>query len=115
MQRDQTIGEEMPHLDHEDIKKLTELCRIECTEEEKANLLKDLKSILAYVDQLQEIDTENVQPCNHVLADVANVMREDKVGETLPRDVFLRNAPAHTGGMIRVPPVIIRKNNERED
>lgn len=105
----------MPHLDQEEIKKLTELCRIECTEEEKKNLLKDLESILAYVDQLQEIDTEHTLPCNHVLADVANVMREDNVGETMPREVFLKNAPAHTGGLIRVPPVIAKKNNEREE
>jgi aspartyl-tRNA(Asn)/glutamyl-tRNA(Gln) amidotransferase subunit C len=33
-------------------------------------------------------------------------MREDKVGETLPRELFLANAPSHVGGLIRVPPVI---------
>lgn len=104
----------MSHLDQEQIKKLTELSRIECTEEEKQHLLKDLESILAYVDQLQEIDTENTPPCNHVLADVVNVMREDIVGETMPRETFLKNAPAHTGGMVRVPPVITKKNSEEE-
>lgn len=96
----------MSHLNEESIKKLTQLCRIDCTEEEQQAILKDLEKILDYVDQLQEIDTENVKPCNHVLAEIHNVMRDDIVGETLPRDVFLSNCPDHTGGMVRVPPVI---------
>lgn len=96
----------MSHLNEESIKKLSELCRIHCSEEEQQALLKDLESILTYVDQLREVDTENVTPCNHVLADISNVMREDKTGETLSREVFLKNSPEHTGGMIRVPPVI---------
>lgn len=96
----------MSHLNEESIKKLTQLCRIDCTDEEQEALLKDLESILEYVDQLQEVDTENVKPCNHVLEEIHNVMREDIVGETLPREIFLDNAPDHTNGMIRVPPVI---------
>ena len=96
----------MANLDKETIKYLSELCRIECTDEEQASLLEDLGSILGYIDQLNEIDTENVPPCNHVLADMANVMREDVVGETLPRETFLENAPSQVGGLIRVPPVI---------
>lgn len=96
----------MADLDKETIKKLTQLCRIDCTEEEQEALLKDLKQILGYIEQLQQIDTDNVPPCNHVLEGMANVMREDEVGEVLDRETFLANAPSHIGGMIRVPPVI---------
>lgn len=96
----------MSELDKESLKKLTKLCRIQCTEEETDRLLHDLQKILDYVDQLQEIDTENIAPLNHVLSDVTNVMREDSVGETLSREVFLENAPDQIGGLIRVPPVI---------
>ena len=96
----------MAHLDKNMIQYLTQLSRIECTEEEQTALLKDLENILQYIDLLDEVDTENVAPCNHVLEEVTNVMREDEVGETLPRKVFLENAPAQIGGMIRVPPVI---------
>lgn len=95
----------MAELDKDSIKVLTKLCRIECTEEEQENLLKDLKSILKYVELLQEIDTTHVPPCNHVIEGMVNVTREDKVGESLPREVFLANAPAHVGGLIKVPPV----------
>ncbi len=96
----------MAKLDKETILKLTRLCRIDCTAEEQEALLKDLKLILDYFEQLEEIDTENVPPCNHVLENMANVMREDEVGEVLDREAFLANAPSHIGGMVRVPPVM---------
>jgi aspartyl-tRNA(Asn)/glutamyl-tRNA(Gln) amidotransferase subunit C len=85
---------------------LKQLSRIDCTEAEEEALLTDLSKILSYFEQLEELNTEGVPPCNNVLEDIANVMRDDEVGAVLPRAVFLANAPAHTGGMIRVPPVL---------
>lgn len=96
----------MPQLDKQTIRNLVQLSRIDCTEEEQESLLKDLKNILAYIEQLNEVNTDNVPPCNHVIKDVANMTREDQVGETLSREAFLSNAPSHVGGLIRVPPVI---------
>ena len=91
---------------NEEIEKLSKLCRIACTAEEKEKLRRNLSKILGYVDQLKQIDTEGVPPCNNVLEELSSVMREDKIEESLPREVFLANAPAHVGGMVRVPPVI---------
>ena len=96
----------MSNLNKETIKTLTRLCRIDCTEEEQEALLHDLKKILDYIEQLQQINTDNVPPCNHVLEDIHNVMREDVVESVLDREEFLANAPAHIGGMIRVPPIL---------
>jgi aspartyl-tRNA(Asn)/glutamyl-tRNA(Gln) amidotransferase subunit C len=96
----------MVKLDKAQIKYLTQLCRIECTEEEQNSLLKDLGEILNYMEQLNDIDTSSVPPCHHVLEDVVNVLREDIVGDTMPREVFLSNAPLQIGGMIRVPTII---------
>lgn len=96
----------MGALDQETIKQLTRLCRIDCSDEEQKALLEDLKKILNYIEQLQQIDTANVPPCNHILEGMANVMREDEVGELLPREAFLANTASHIGGMVRVPPVI---------
>lgn len=93
-------------LNKETVKKLTQLCRIDCTEEEKDLLLMNLEKILNYIDQLDEIDTSDVLPLDHVLEDVVNVMREDEVGPLLKRETFLENAPSHVAGMIRVPQVI---------
>lgn len=96
----------MAQLDEATIKNLVLLSRIDCSPEEQQALLKDLQGIFTFFDQLDEVDTSDVTPCNHVLEDMHNVLREDVIGETLPREVFLANAPSHTGGMIRVPPVL---------
>ena len=93
-------------LTEEEIDKLSRLCRIACSAEEKIKLRKNLSKILGYVDQLQQIDTKDAPPCNSVLEELHSIMREDEPGEGLPREVYLANAPAHVGGMIRVPPVI---------
>lgn len=96
----------MARLTKETIKNLIKLSRIECTEAEQDALLSDLEKILGLFEQLEEIDTEAVSPCNQVIEGIANVMREDVVGSMMPREVFLSNAPSQIGGMIRVPPVI---------
>lgn len=100
----------MTHLDKNTIRSLSKLSRIRCTEEEEEAILKDLKKILSYIDQLNEIDTENVAPCNHVIPEMVNVFRPDEVGEIMPRSTFLDNAPSQIGGLIRTPPVI-KSNN----
>jgi aspartyl-tRNA(Asn)/glutamyl-tRNA(Gln) amidotransferase subunit C len=96
----------MAILTKESIKNLIKLSRIDCTEEEQDALLLDLEKILGLFNQLDEVDTENVSPCNQVIEGMANVMREDTVGNVMPREVFLSNAPSQIGGMIRVPPVM---------
>src|SRR5580692_8983836 len=93
-------------MDETEINKLIKLSRIECTEEEKKSLQSHLSNILKHVAELNEVDTGGVEPCYRVLETLKNVMREDLVGETLPRELFLANAPAHVGGLIRVPPII---------
>lgn len=103
-------GISMAQFDEQEMNKLTHLCRIACTEEEKKALQDHLAKILLYVEQLNEVATEGVEPCCRVLETLTNVMREDTVSETLPREIFLANAPAHVGGMVRVPPVIKSSN-----
>lgn len=95
-------------MDKKTIQELSALCRIKCTEEEEARFLKDLEGILAYFELLKEVDTEGVKPLNNILENIVsqNVFREDEVKPSLPREKFLQNAPSHTGGMIRVPPVM---------
>jgi len=96
----------MSKLTKEAIQNLVKLSRIECSEEEQDSLLEDLKKILVLFEQLEEINTDDVPPCNQVLEGMANVMREDIVVNIMPREDFLLNAPSQIGGMIRVPPVI---------
>ncbi len=96
----------MTLLNDEDFNKLTHLCRIECSELERKKFQESISRILTYVEQLKEVDTTGVDPCFTVLETMQNVMRADKVDDLLDRDELLSNAPAHVGGMVKVPPVI---------
>lgn len=97
----------MANFDIQAFEHLKKLCRIECSDEEAEELLQDLKKVLGYVDQLNELDTEGVATCRYVLRGMLqNKMREDEVKDLLSRDKFLANAPDQIGGMIRTPPVL---------
>ena len=82
---------------------LSELSRIGLKESEKEKILGDLKTILAYFEDLKNVETENVEPTYTIFADLETPQRDDLVGETLPRDQFLKNAPSSLGGMITIP------------
>lgn len=90
-----------------EIVKLMHLCRIECTEEEKAKLRYNLSRILLYVAQLEHIDTAGIPPCSHVHSETLPSWREDKAFEDdlLSPDLFFANAPSHTARMIKIPPI----------
>lgn len=89
------------------LENLQKLSRIQLRPEEKQPFFESLSQILQAIEQLQEINTENVPPCNYVLQRMQEtVMREDVPGKTLSREDFLSNAPDQISGMIRVPPVI---------
>jgi aspartyl-tRNA(Asn)/glutamyl-tRNA(Gln) amidotransferase subunit C len=100
----------MAALNEEEFARLTRLCRIETTEEEKKKFLHGLRKVLSYIDLLQELDTSGVATCNHVIENSVKAMRDDDIGECLPREEFLANAPSHIGGMIKVPPVMKPSN-----
>ncbi len=91
--------------DRETLRKMAHLARLELKEEDETHMLNDLNRILTWVEKLSEIDTSNVEPLTHVTEDM-NVMRDDVVSETLPREKALQNAPKHDGKHFRVPKVI---------
>lgn len=69
---------------------------------EKASLQKDLESIIGYMDKLSAIDTDGVEPMEHVLG-LSNVMRGDVPEPSLDRDVLLGCAPKSEDGFYDVP------------
>ena len=82
------------------------LARLEFTQEEVEAFTHQLNNILQYVDQLKELDTQDVEPTFHALAQT-NVMREDEVKPSLPQDEALANAPDRDErGFFRVPRII---------
>jgi aspartyl-tRNA(Asn)/glutamyl-tRNA(Gln) amidotransferase subunit C len=78
---------------HIDVGYVASLARLEIDPEKKVKLQKDMEEILAYIEQLEELDVSGIEPTAHA-ALLTNVVREDVAGESFPRDVMLANAPA---------------------
>ena len=96
----------MPYLTQEEIANLSSLSHIKCTEEEIEKITKELTQIIEYAQSLQEVDTSQVEPCNHVVNSTLNNQRNDTTTPCLPTNTFLNNAPSHIDNMIKVPPII---------
>lgn len=88
-----------------DVQYVANLARLELTDEELENLTKQLDGILTYMNKLNELDTEGIEPLSHVLP-LKNVYREDKVAPSLPVEEALKNAPGREGRFFKVPKVI---------
>jgi len=87
-----------------EVSKVALLARLTLSDEEIKLLTRQLDAILEYVGQLDELDTQAVEPMAHV-ADVSNVLREDEVGVSLSPETALANAPKRERGLFVVPPV----------
>lgn len=81
------------------------LARLSFDEERKKVFTDQLNTILAYMEKLERLNTDDVEPLSHVI-DLTNVFREDGKGPSLTRDEALGNAPDRTEKFFRVPRVI---------
>ena len=106
-----------------DVSYVADLANLELNEEERQRMVRDLNSILDYIDLLNALDTSSVQPMAQVSeryavdqseqrrVGFAYAMREDiKEGlrKSLPHDVALQNTPESDGTFFKVPKVIER-------
>ncbi len=103
-----------------DVTYVADLAHLELTETERARMLKDLNSILAYVERLNQLDTANVEPMAQVASrygvskDAAGsevfayAMRPDELVPCLPHEEAMSNAPETDGTFFKVPKVIER-------
>lgn len=90
----------IPEIEH-----IAKLSRLELTDEEKRHYCEQLSSILDYVEQLSEVDTENVEPTANVTG-LSNVMREDEIEESgVQYSDIEKNAPEFKDGSFVVPGV----------
>lgn len=93
------------------VEKLAHLSRLEFNEREKAEIKIDLQRMIAFVDKLNELDLDGVEPMLF-MSDEVNVLREDEIKGSISRDEALKNAPLHDGLFFKVPKVIKRVNGE---
>jgi aspartyl-tRNA(Asn)/glutamyl-tRNA(Gln) amidotransferase subunit C len=92
-------------IDKDSLQKIAHLARLEIKPEEETPLLESMESVLSWMEQLNELDTEHIAPLTHI-SDEVNVLRTDSHSSTLPREHGLHNAPAQDGSFFRVPKVI---------
>ena len=92
-------------IDKEALQKIAHLARLEVRPEEETALLASMENVLTWMEQLDELDTEGVDPLIH-MTDEVNNWREDVAKNTLSRQGGLNNAPSHDEIHIKVPKVI---------
>lgn len=92
-------------IDEDLVRHVALLARLKLRDEEVARLAGEMSAIIAYMDQLNELDTTDVPPMDHALP-VVNVFREDEVAPSPGVEVALANAPQRQDNFFRVPKVL---------
>lgn len=88
-----------------DVAYVAHLARLQLTDEEAARFSTQLGDILGYVNKLEALDVEGVEPMAHA-APVYDVMREDQARPGAGAQSALANAPDQSAGQFRVPRVV---------
>ncbi len=89
----------------ETVQYVASLAKLSVSEDEKEKVAKELDRILDYIETMNGLDTEGVEPMSHVLP-VKNVFREDIVTNQDNRDALLKNAPKKKDGSFVVPKTV---------
>lgn len=87
-----------------DVEHVAKLARIELSEDEKEKFAKQLGAIIEYIDQLNEVETENIDPMAHPYP-ITNVTRADKACYENTREELLTNAPEEEDSFFKVPKI----------
>ena len=95
-------------LDEKMVDKIAELSKLEFKDEEKATIINDMNKMLDFVGQLQELNTDNVEPLIH-MSEEFNVLREDENVKTINQDEALKNAPSKDSTYFKIPKVLDKK------
>ena len=88
-----------------DVEYIAELARLKFKEEELESFTHQLNEILSYVDKLNELNTDNVEPLSHPVENI-NVFRNDELKKSISTEDALKNAPDKTEKHFKVPKVI---------
>ena len=87
------------------VEKLALLSRLRFTDTEKAEIRNDLQRMIGFVEKLNELDLDGVEP-QLFMSDEVNVLREDEIKGSISREEALKNAPLHDEQFFKVPKVI---------
>ena len=88
-----------------DLQHVVKLARIELSVEEEQRIAPQLSEIIQYVEKLNELDVEDIEPAAHAVQ-LTNVLREDQLRPSLSQDDAMRNAPKSAKGLFVVPKIV---------
>ncbi|MBI5418078.1 Asp-tRNA(Asn)/Glu-tRNA(Gln) amidotransferase subunit GatC [Candidatus Poribacteria bacterium] len=89
----------------QETEKIAHLAKLEINEDEKKMFSKQLTDILSYIEKLNELNTDGIQPTAHALP-ISNIFREDINENSLEREKAMSIAPDKENGCFKVPKVI---------
>lgn len=92
-------------IDRQGLDKIAHLARLEVDEKDADQMVNDMSEMVAFVEKLNEVDTEGVEPLTSMSHEV-NALREDEVQPHLDKQAALKNAPATNDDYFRVPKVL---------
>lgn len=90
----------------EDLEQVVNLARLEIREDEKEVFVEQLKKIIDYINQLNEVDTTNVQPMFHVLEKIECRKREDDIRRFCESEKIVELAPEKEANFFKVSKII---------
>ena len=88
-----------------DLQHVVKLARIELSAEEEQRIGPQHLEIIQYVEKLNELDVDEIEPTAHVVQ-LTNVLREDQPRPSLSQDDAMRNAPKSANGLFVVPKIV---------
>ena len=92
-------------LEKEQVRHVAQLSRLNLSDAEEEMYAQQLGDILEYIDTLNELDTEGVEPMVSGI-DGKNVFRKDELKESLPNDLAIGQSASSGNGFFKVPKVI---------
>ena len=92
-------------VDLKTVDRIATLAKLSFDDEEKKEITQDLNKMLAFIDQLNEVDTEGVEPLIYML-DEETPLRKDEIIQTISQKEALKNSPEKDTDFIKVPKVI---------
>jgi len=87
------------------VDKVASLAKLEFDEKAKEKMVADMDKIIAFIDKLDELDTQEVTPLVY-MSEETNVLRADNVGEHSAKEDALKNAPQKDSDYFKVPKVL---------
>ena len=89
----------------DDVEHISWLASIKISDEEKDEFVEQFNSILEYFHQLDEVETDGIEPTYRVV-DLANIFRDDEASKSLSQEEALKNAPRRENGYFKSPRIV---------